>query len=94
MRTLLGMTLAVAATCAAVDAAADVDVYGNEIQYESDGVTVKYRFWHSVQTAEAASLAVSASGFASPSGDFEPRCSTWAASDGKCCTRGLYIVVR
>ena len=78
MRTLRGTILAAAAALATAAVFADTDVYGNEIQYESDGVTVKYRFWYGAETAEALSCADAVSASASPSADFEPRCLTWA----------------
>ena len=95
MRMLHGTILAVAVAAFAVSAAfADADIYGNAITYESDGVTVKYRFWYANQTAETMSAADSAFSSASPSADFEPRYLTWAASDGRCHTRGLHIIIR
>jgi len=93
MRTLRGTILAAAAALATAAVFADTDVYGNEIQYESDGVTVKYRFWYAPETAEAKSVADAVSASASPAADFEPRYLTWAVSDGECPTRGLYIVI-
>lgn len=92
-RMILGASL-LALAAAVSSAFAETDVYGNEIQYEGDGVTVKYRFWYGGETAEAMSTADSASSSASPSADFEPRYLTWAASDGRCHTRGLHIVIR
>lgn len=74
-------------------AAADVDVYDNPIQYESDGVTVKYRFWYGGQTAEELSCADAVSASASPSADFEPRYLTWSASNGECPVRGFCIII-
>ena len=85
---LCGTILAAAAQLVAAAAFSDTDVYGNQIQYESDGVTVKYRFWHNSQTAEAMSGADAVSAIASPSADFEPRYLTWATSDGECPIRG------
>ena len=93
MRTLCGTILAVAAALATAAVFADTDVYGNEIRYESDGVTVKYRFWYGSETAEAMSVADAVSVDASPSADFEPRYLTWAVSDGKCPVRGICIVI-
>ena len=93
MKTLRGTILTAAAALAAAVVFADTDVYGNEIQYESDGVTVKYRFWHGSETAEAMSVADAVSVDASPSADFEPRYLTWAVSDGKCPVRGICIVI-
>lgn len=79
---------------AASAAFADTDVYGNVITYESDGVTVKYRFWYADRTAEAMSGADSASAeFTSPDA-FEPRCRTWAVSDGECPYLGLTLFCR
>ena len=94
MKTLRGIILVVAAALAAAVVFADTDVYGNEIQYESDGVTVKYRFWYGEQTAEAKSVADAVSASASPSADFEPRYLTWAVSDGECPPRGIILIVR
>ena len=95
MRTLLGTILVAAVVLFAFSAVfADVDAYGNEITYEADGITIKYRFWYSAQTAEAASVADSSSDFASPPGDFEPRYSTHAESDGSCHRLGLSIIIR
>ena len=94
MRTLCGTILAAAAALAAAAVFADTDVYGNEIQYESDGVTVKYRFWYGSETAEAKSVADAVSASASPSADFEPRYLTWAVSDGECPPRGVILIVR
>ena len=93
MKTLRGIILVVAAALAAAVVFADTDVYGNEIQYESDGVTVKYRFWYDNQTAEALSSADAVSVSASPSADFEPRYLTWAVSDGECPARGACIII-
>ena len=93
MRTLCGTILAAVAALATVVAFADTDVYGNTIQYESDGVTVKYRFWYNNQTAEAMSGADAVSADASPSADFEPRYLTWAVSDGECPVRGMRIII-
>ncbi|MBR3221988.1 MAG: hypothetical protein IKF72_07090 [Kiritimatiellae bacterium] len=93
MRTLCGTILAAAVALAAAAVFADTDVYGNEIQYESDGVTVKYRFWYNNQTAEAMSGADAVSADASPSADFEPRYLTWAVSDGECPVRGMRIII-
>lgn len=94
MRTLRGTILAAAAALATAAVFADTDVYGNEIQYESDGVTVKYRFWYDGLTAEELSGADAVSASASPSVAFEPRYLTWAASDGKCPLRGLCIIIK
>ncbi|MBQ3289290.1 MAG: hypothetical protein IJH50_07775 [Kiritimatiellae bacterium] len=93
MRTLCGTILAAAAALAAAAVFADTDVYGNEIQYESDGVTVKYRFWYNNQTAEAMSGADAVSASASPSADIEPRYLTWAVSDGECPIHGMCIII-
>jgi len=93
MKALRGTILAAAAALATAAVFADTDVYGNEIQYESDGVTVKYRFWYGAETAEAKSVADAVSASASPSADFEPRYLTWAVSDGECPTRGICIVI-
>ena len=93
MKKLCGTILAAAAALATAAVFADTDVYGNAVQYESDGVTVKYRFWYDEQTAEAKSVADAVSADASPSADFEPRYLTWAVSDGKCPVRGICIVI-
>ena len=92
-KALRGTILAAAAALVAVAVFADTDVYGNEIRYENDGVTVKYRFWYGSETAETKSVADAVSANASPSVDFEPRYLTWAVSDGKCPVRGICIVV-
>lgn len=57
-----------------------VDAYGNEIQYEADGVTVKYQFWRSPLTAEELSPAGTSVGtFTSPSA-LEARAWTWISA--------------
>ena len=94
MRTLRGTILAAAAALAAAVVFADKDVYDNEIQYESDGVTIKYRFWYDSQTAEELSCADAVSASASPSVDFEPRYLTWAMSDGECPAYGMLLIIR
>lgn len=83
-----------AASLVAASAFADVDVYGNTITYESDGITVKYRFWYGSTKAEAMSVADSASAAATSENNFEPRYLTWAASDGKCTIRGIAVILR
>lgn len=83
-----------AAALAAASAFADVDVYGNTITYESDGITVKYRFWYEEQKAEARSVADSSSAAATSADDFEPRYLTWAESNGKCTIPGIVIIFR
>ena len=93
MRTLCGTILAAVAALATVVAFADTDVYGNTIQYESDGVTVKYRFWYDTETAEEMSVADAVSASASPSADIEPRYLTWAVSDGECPARGMLVII-
>jgi len=54
----MAKALAVAGLAAAVLSplvlVADTDIYGNDIIYESDGVTVKYKFWVSGDKAEVA----------------------------------------
>lgn len=94
MKALRGTILAAAAALATAAVFADTDIYGNEIQYESDGITVKYRFWYGDQTAEELSVADAVSASASPSADFEPRYLTWAVSDGECPPRGIILIVR
>ena len=94
MRTLFRTILVTATALVAAGVFAEVDVYGNTIIYESDGVTVKYRFWFGNQTAEAMSGADSVSASASPSADFEPRYLTSAWSDGRCTIPGLQIIFR
>ena len=93
MRTWHGIILVAAAALVTTAVVADTDVYGNAIIYENDGVTVKYRFWYDGLTAEELSGADAVSASASPSVAFEPRYLTWAASDGKCPLRGLYIII-
>ena len=94
MKMMLIAAIAAMMTFAAVSAFADVDVYGNTITYESDGITVKYRFWYEEQKAEAMSVADSASAAAASADDFEPRYRTCAASDGKCTIRGCTFILR
>ena len=94
MKTLRGTILAAAAALAAAVVFADKDVYDNEIQYESDGHTVKYQFWYDSQTAEALSSADAVSASASPAADFEPRYFTRAVSDGECPAYGMLLIIR
>ena len=94
VRSLCRGIFAALAVMSATAAFADTDVYGNTIKYESDGVTIKYRFWYGELTAEELSVADTVSASASPSVDFEPRHLTRATSDGNCRMRGLYLIVR
>lgn len=72
------------------------DVYGNTIQYESDGTTVKYQFWSGPkaedQSAVGASRAVCNSETA-----FDGRTRTWLTAIGRILSTpwsGLCIIFR
>ena len=80
-------------TLAVSGASADSDVYGNAIQYDGSG-NVTYRFWYGNETAEALSASGSASAEYTSPDVFEPRYSTWGASDGKCPIAGMTIIFR
>lgn len=100
MRTMT-KALAVAGLAAAVlsppTLVADTDIYGNDIIYESDGVTVKYKFWVSGTKAEVASSARSATASFTPAGTFESRSRTLLSRITTIVTKpwvGLFLIVR
>lgn len=72
----LAFGIVLLAVMSTVPTFAATDDYGNDIVYESDGVTVKYKFWVSGEKAEVASSARSYTKSFTPAGMFESRSRT------------------